>query len=92
MPFPVTLDRVFNRTERVRLFAKVFGNQAAGTAKATLEFLDTTGRAAHSVEVASNGQVVDTAVSLNALAPGAYLARISLGAEGPSREVSLVIK
>ena len=95
-PMPMTLDRVFDRTERVRFFAKVFQPASSAPPKATLSFIDTEGKVVHSIEAptAAGARAIDMTVSLNSLAPGAYRARLSVGGVTPVaiREVSLVIK
>jgi VWFA-related protein len=96
LPLPITLDRVFLRTERARFFAKLFQPASSAPPEAMLSFIDTSGKVVHSVDVARpvGSQVLDATVSLNALAPGAYRARLTIGgaAAVATREVSLVIR
>ena len=96
LPFPITLDRVFTRNERVRLFAKIFRPQGSVAPTVQAEFVDATGQIVRSLAapLTKGEQAIDTTVDLNGLAPGAYLARLVMkaGTAFASREVSLVIK
>jgi hypothetical protein len=87
---------VFTRNERLRFFAKIFQTRTGAPLTATLDFVGAAGRVTQSVALPLAGHyAVDVTVSLNALAPGAYRARLTIkdaATATASREVSLVIR
>lgn len=96
LPFPITLDRVFNRTERLRLFARAWRTPGSAPLAAKAEFIDATGHVVWSLDAPFDpaAQAIDTTVDLNLLAPGAYRVRLVIASAGVTamREVSLVIR
>jgi hypothetical protein len=96
LPLPITLDRVFARSEHIRLFAKVVRTQGRGPLTSKVDFEDASGQVVQSIDAAftKGDQAIDTTVDLSALAPGAYRARVTITAAGAtaSRDVSFVIR
>ena len=95
LPFPPTLDRAFEPTDVLRVYAEI-GAKEAGDVTSALHVLDASGRIVSTPSASLSGSPVhlDARVPLVDLAPGGYvlLATLSDGVHTVTRETGVVVK
>jgi VWFA-related protein len=96
LPFPPTLDRVFASSDTLRVYLEGAIRSPAGLS-ASLDVLDVTGRvvASDSPSLTPGDRLLVSAMTpLHALAPGAYLMRVTVSGGGQKavRELGFMIR
>jgi VWFA-related protein len=96
LPFQATLDRVFDRDERLQLLCDVSRSAASTSASATVEVINEAGVAVQSLHPAlSNRRIdrIDVPLVLSELSPGPYRlrVRVSDGTSTATREISFQV-
>jgi VWFA-related protein len=96
LPFTPSLDRIFARTETLRVFCPVTRADVSRTLQATIEVVDAADRLAVSSrqQATPAGDAIDASLSLRELVTGAYRLRVTVtdGRATAQREVGIVIK